>query len=181
MVMKRRTDVVFKEIIDWGKGNKNSSSYRKSTVNKYEGLQSNGKLSCGICFSCYKMGIISYRRSADRCPSPSDRQSFYILHYLKGAWLFFFERNKMLHIYLSKEFSIPLVLHVLKGVWSARWEALSGMKINNNLWPQTQLSLCPILHNWRFSRNNPGRWKQSHFLKLPRSLELRAKGCSPQT
>lgn len=57
------------------------SIYRKSTVNKYQKLQSSDKISCSICSSSYKMEIIFYRRDVDKpASSPKGNHfTFYII------------------------------------------------------------------------------------------------------
>lgn len=70
------------------------SSYRKSTVNIYQRLQRSHKISCRYVPPARTGQSLLWEEKLIR-PLLSNRQSFYILYYLKRAWLFFFEWNQI--------------------------------------------------------------------------------------
>lgn len=91
--------------------------YRKSTVNKYQKLQSSDKISCSICSFSYKMEIIFYRRDADKpASSPKGNHfTFYIIW--KEPDYFPLNEKRWFTFTCQQNFQFICFACIFKGIW----------------------------------------------------------------
>lgn len=130
MSMKKKGRCRFGEdnwLVDKRRETGKNSIYRKSTVNKYQKLQSSDKISCSICSSSYKMEIIFYRRDADK-PASSQKGNHFTFYIIwKELDYFPLNEKRWFTFTCQQDFQFICFACILKGIWSNR--SMLGRKL----------------------------------------------------